>query len=104
MRATAAGAPLPDVVSAPTESASIKVVIDADSFSTAFATAIASVMDERLAVQRAQQETWMSAPWRVVPTAAPAKKSFWSNAWHADVLLSVLAMVIVIVVLVAWST
>jgi hypothetical protein len=34
----------------------------------------------------------------------PQKKtSFWSHAWHPDVLLSGLAMVIVIIVLVAWT-
>lgn len=109
LRVTAAGESLPAGVTAPSaapsESASIKVVIDADSFSQAFAAAISSVMDERLALHRAQQETWMNAPWRVVPVAAPPpKKSFWSNAWHADVLLSVLAMIIVLVVLLAWST
>jgi phosphohistidine phosphatase SixA len=104
MRATAAGTPLPDVVRDPPESASIKVVIDADSFSKAFTTAIAAMMDERLAHVRAQPDPWASGAWRVVPTAAPVKKSFWAHAWHADVLLSLLAMVIVVVVLVAWST
>ena len=105
MRATATGAALPSLVPSPPESASVKVVIDADSFGKAFSTAIATMMDERLAMHRAQQEAWMTAPWRVVPAAAPPpKKSFWANAWHADVLLSVIAMIIVLVVLVAWST
>jgi hypothetical protein len=104
MRATAAGTPLPDVVKDPPEPASIKVVIDADSFSKAFTSAIATMMDERLAQVRPQPDPWASGAWRVVPTAATVKKSFWANAWHADVLLSVLAMIIVLVVLVAWST
>jgi hypothetical protein len=105
MRVTATGVPPASVVTAPSESASIKVVIDADSFGKAFSTAIGSMMDERLAMHRAQQEAWMNAPWRVVPAASPPpKKSFWANAWHADVLLSVIAMIIVLVVLVAWST
>ena len=41
---------------------------------------------------------------RYVPVQAPpAKKSFWAHAWHPDVLLSGLAMVIVIIVLIAWT-
>lgn len=104
-----AAAPAPEVTpaasTAPVESASIKVVIDADSFSQAFSSAISSLLDERLALHRAQQEAWMTAPWRVVPVAAPPpKKSFWANAWHADVLLSVMAMAIILVILIAWST
>lgn len=72
---------------------STTVVIDAESFARAFAAAIAPVLE-----QRAQ-----AAPptYRIVQ-AAPKKKGFWAHAWHADVLLAVVAMAIVLVVLFAW--
>lgn len=37
------------------------------------------------------------------PDVAPLRQSFWANAWHADVLLWVIAMLIVATVLVAFA-
>jgi hypothetical protein len=75
----------------------LHVVIDAESFATAFAAALAPFIEAR-------QQAPSQLPPGWVPVQAPApKKSFWSHAWHPDVLLSGLAMVIVIIVLVAWT-
>lgn len=70
------------------------IVIDADSFARAFAAAMAPIIEARA---KAPTEPYF----RVVPP--PAKKSFWAHAWHPDVLLSLVAMIIVLVVLVAWT-
>jgi hypothetical protein len=80
------------------EGPSMQVVIDAESFARVFAAAIAPALENRQPLQQQQAPTgWM-------PYQPPTpKKSFWSHAWHPDVLLSGLAMVIVIVVLVAWT-
>lgn len=88
---------------------STTVVIDADSFArafgAAFATAFAAVLDERLAAMTTgmQQATYMppAGYWKPAPVPVATKKS---STWHADFLLSVLAMIIVLVVLIAWST
>ena len=88
---------------------SMTVVIDADSFArafgAAFATAFAAVLDERLATipTGTQQATYMppAGYWQAAPVPVVTKKS---STWHADFLLSVLAMIIVLVVLIAWST
>jgi hypothetical protein len=41
-------------------------------------------------------------PWWAAPPAPPQKKSFWADAWHADVFLWLVAMAIAVVVLLAW--
>jgi len=41
--------------------------------------------------------------WVPSQTTPSKKKSFWANAWHPDLLLSGLAMVIVVIVLIAWT-
>jgi hypothetical protein len=74
----------------------VTVVLDADSFARAFAAAITPVLEARAEMLAANRTVTMMP--------APTKKSFWADTWHADVLLSVLAMVIVVVVLIAWST
>ena len=87
--------PVPAVANG--ERAPLHVVIDAESFARAFAAAIAPALENRQAPYQLPPQGWM-------PHQAPApKKSFWSHAWHPDVLLSGLAMVIVIIVLVAWT-
>jgi hypothetical protein len=79
------------------ERQAMHVVIDAESFATAFAAALAPFLEARQQAPSQPPPGW-------VPVQAPApKKSFWSHAWHPDVLLSGLAMVIVIIVLVAWT-
>ena len=76
------------------------VVIDADSFAKAFAAALAPVLEARN--QAPGYGSYPPQAYMPVPAPAP-KKSFWAHAWHPDVLLSGLAMVIVIIVLVAWT-
>jgi hypothetical protein len=90
---TAAAAPAPVVGDRP----AMHVVIDAESFATAFATALAPFMEGR------QQAPYQPPPGWAAQQAPAPKKSFWSHAWHPDVLLSGLAMVIVIIVLIAWT-
>lgn len=41
-------------------------------------------------------------PWPVM-VAPASKRSFWSNAWHPDVILSVIAMSIVLIILIAFA-
>jgi hypothetical protein len=77
----------------------LHVVIDAESFAAAFAAAMAPVL--ATIEQGSQQVQYPPPGW--VPAQAPAKKGFWSHAWHPDVVLSGLAMVIVIIVLIAWT-
>ena len=89
--------PPPGPVVEDVERAPLHVVIDAESFARAFAAALAPALENRQAPYQLPPQVWM-------PHQAPApKKSFWSHAWHPDVLLSGLAMVIVIIVLVAWT-
>ncbi len=80
------------------------VMIDADSFSqafaTAFATAFSAISDQRFTALTTGMPS--GAVWR--PTPVAAKKSIWTGIWHADFLLSVIAMIIVFVIFVAWST
>ena len=77
----------------------LHVVLDADSFARAFAAAMAPILEAR-----GQAPQYSYPPQAYVPVPAPApKRSFWAHAWHPDVLLSGLAMVIVIIVLVAWT-
>ena len=77
----------------------LHVVLDADSFARAFAAAMAPILEARA---QAPQYLYPPAGY-VAPQAPPVKRSFWAHAWHPDVLLSGLAMVIVIIVLVAWT-
>jgi hypothetical protein len=103
--------PAPPVVSpspwappaGPAEAAArpVMVMIDPESFGQAVAAAIAAVLAQRPEVltPRAPMTQWVQA----VPVAAQHKKSFWSGLWHADVVLAVLAMAIILVILLAWS-
>jgi hypothetical protein len=85
------------------QSAPLPVAMDPEAFSRAFAAAfgaaLGAALDERLG----------GLPYgaafggaRFVPPVP--KRSFWTNMWHADVMMSLLAAVIVLVVLIAWST
>jgi hypothetical protein len=76
--------------------------LDAESLAQVLAVVMATTLDHRLAAL----PVGTPQPWTMQPVAPtmPVKKSFWADSWHADVLLSVLAMIIVLVVLVAWST
>lgn len=66
----------------------VRIVFDSASFGEALGTALGATSGDRPA-----QPVYQSPP-----------KSFWANTWHADVLLSVIALIIVIVVLIAWAT
>ncbi len=77
----------------------LHVVLDADSFARAFAAAMAPILEAR---GQAPQYPYPPQAYMPVPVPAP-KRSFWAHAWHPDVLLSGLAMVIVIIVLIAWT-
>jgi hypothetical protein len=88
-----------DVVPAPwaPPQTPMNVVVDAEAFAKVFATVLASVLAER---GGPAQPMPMYVPF---PPAAPAEKpGFWSNAKHLDVLLLFVAMVIVLMILVAW--
>jgi hypothetical protein len=82
------------------QSQPMHVVIDADSFGRAFAAAMAPVL---ATLNQGSTQGQYPPPGWVPMQAPPAKKSFWAHAWHPDVLLSGLAMVIVIIVLIAWT-
>ncbi len=84
--------------------AHITLVLDTASFAESFATAIAPVLNERQSVVVTPTHIGAVPPGYTPAPAAPAKKSFWANAWHPDVLLSGLAMVIVLIVLLAFLT
>lgn len=73
-------------------------------FAAAFGAAFSAMLDERVAALNAGPA--VAPPWVRYAPQPPVeiKKSFWTNMWHADVMLSVLAAVIVLVVLIAWST
>lgn len=75
----------------------VKVEFDVDAISVALAHALATVLDGRV----------LSMPdSAVVRPTAPAttpKGSFWAGAWHADVVLSTIAILVVVVVLLAWT-
>jgi hypothetical protein len=90
--ATQAGAPV-----------HITVAIDAEAFATAFATVFVNLMEERMGgTQAAFAPRLALGQMMMMPEAAPAKPSFWSNARHLDVALVGLATTIVLVVLAAW--
>lgn len=80
--------------------APIRVMIDHEAFAQAIASAIAAVMDARPATSFAPT----GGPYVQQPAPAIVKKSFWAAVWHADVILSLIAMMAVLVVLLAWST
>ncbi len=82
------------------DDAAMRVTLDADSFARAFAAAMAPILEAR--EQQTPQYVLPPAAY-LQPQAPPPKRSFWAHAWHPDVLLSGLAMVIVIIVLVAWT-
>jgi hypothetical protein len=96
--------PAPDELWARTvdrsDDAAMHVTLDADSFARAFAAAMAPILEAR--ERQAPQYVLPPAAY-LQPQAPPPKRSFWAHAWHPDVLLSGLAMVIVIIVLVAWT-
>ncbi len=97
--ALASGLPAIPLTPNPDAGRPVTVVLDADSFARAFAIAIAPLLEDRLRAS-AHPSTQVV---RVVQPAASAKKSFWRNAWHVDVVLSGIAMCIVLAVLVAWT-
>ncbi|HUF99568.1 MAG TPA: hypothetical protein VMM60_15665 [Ilumatobacter sp.] len=76
----------------------VRVEFDVDALSAAFATALVTALDGRE----------LSSPLRSpvvqhpTPVAAP-KGSFWAGAWHADVVLSAIAILVIVVVLLAWT-
>jgi hypothetical protein len=76
----------------------VTLTLDADAFARAIAAAVAAAADKRPVVLP------LDRPWWAQPAMAPPppRTSFWANAWHADVLLWVVAIVIAFVVLLAW--
>ncbi len=89
------------ILPGPIDPGAVTVVLDAESFARAFALAMAPILE------RSTRAPGSYPPGRWVqsaPVEAPRKRSFWANAWHVDVLLSGIAMVIVLAVLVAWTS
>ena len=85
------------------QNAPLPVAMDPEAFSRAFAAAfgaaLGAALDERLGGLP------YGAPFGSARFTPPVpKRSFWTNMWHADVMMSLLAAVIVLVVLIAWST
>lgn len=75
--------------------------LDPEVFAHAVAAAVAAVLEARPDLLAPRPGT---APWiQATPLAAPGRRSFWAGLWHADVLLAVLAMLIILVVLLAWA-
>lgn len=77
----------------------------ARTIAAAFAASLSTMADERMAALGSVSlygPTWARHPNAAAP--ASVKKSFWTNMWHADVVLSLVAALIVLVVLIAWST
>jgi hypothetical protein len=90
-------------VTSPDTGTTVTLVVDADAFAKAFAAALVPVLEAHRGAVPAIVNGQLVVP-SGYALAAPAKKqSFWSHAWHPDVLLSGLAMVIVIILLVAWA-
>lgn len=75
--------------------ATVRFEIDSESFSRAFAIAFATALAEQQMLVPAR---------RYVPVESAPRRSFWAHAWHADVVLSGVAIAIVLAVLVAWTT
>ncbi len=83
----------------------ITVTLDPDAFARAFAAAFGALLDERLAsMAMAPPQQPQHPQWVQVAATPPERRSFWANAWHADVILSLVAALIVVVILIAWST
>ena len=83
------------------QAAALPMALDSEAFSrtfaSAFGAALGAALDERLvATQYGQPAAWP----RYAAAPVAAKKSFWANMWHADVMMSLLAAVIVLVVLI----
>lgn len=77
----------------------INLIIDAESFARSFATAIAPLLDDR----SARPASVTILPSQIAAPVIVPKRSFWANSWHPDVLLSVVAMIIIMIVLVAFA-
>lgn len=76
-------------------SADLRVVLDSSGFAEVFAAALAAALAERPLPTVAS-----------IPTSAPQapRRSFWAGTWHADVVLSLVSLLIVIVILIAWAS
>lgn len=79
----------------------VNLVLDAESFAASFAAAIAPLLEERHALPAATPVNIV--PSQIVAPVSVPKRSFWENSWHPDVLLSVVAMIIIMIVLVAFA-
>jgi hypothetical protein len=81
------------------EGQTITLVLDTESFAKAFAAAFTAAFGDR--------SPYPAVPppphYFQLPTAPPEQRSFWANTWHADVLLSLIALVIVLAILAAWA-
>lgn len=86
---------------APADARPIVVTIDAEVFARVFAAAIAPLLEQHNQPTN-PQSSYDAVPQYYRQPPSP-KKSFWAHTWHPDVLLSILATIIVLVVLVAWS-
>ncbi len=76
----------------------VRVDLDVDALSAALAHALVTALDGRMLSAPA------IAPVVQTQSAAPMpKRSFWAGAWHADVVLSSIAILVVVVVLLAWT-
>lgn len=75
----------------------IKVELDVEALAVALATALASALDGRELAAPARRAAQPTGP------APVAKRSFWAGAWHADVVLSSIAILVVVIVLLAWT-
>ena len=80
-----------------------RVVLDVDpqEFAEVLGSALARALSE---VQFAVPPQQVALPPVIYRAPETARRSFWADTWHADVLLSVIAMVIVAAVLVAFAT
>jgi hypothetical protein len=72
----------------------LMIEFDAELLSDAVATALAKVVNTAPIAPRTRVDS--------VADSAP-KRSFWAGAWHADVVLSSIAILVVVVVLLAWT-
>ena len=76
----------------------VRVDIDVEALSAALARALVTALDGRMLSMPT------GVPVAQAHSAAPLpKRSFWAGAWHADVLLSSIAILVVVVVLLAWT-
>jgi len=77
------------------------VTVDAEAFARVFATVLATVLDERFAAWRSGMVGPL-APQALVAPAPEQKPSLARRFFHVDLILSVLAGAIVLVLLFAW--